>query len=82
MATYYLSQFFVLVVFVANLPSVIGTSCVADNVLRAIRREGEVGVLACQYLLSIPIEKQFTFVITEVSYIMSSGFESSLILPY
>jgi hypothetical protein len=72
MAIYHLSELVVLVILIANLPYTIGTSCAADNVLRGVRREGEVGVLDCQYLLSIPEESRFAFVVTEVSGIMSS----------
>lgn len=64
MALPYLSELIGLVILVANLPCAIASSCAADNVLRALRAEGEVGVLDCQYLLSIP---QPTFVVTEVS---------------
>jgi hypothetical protein len=65
-------NFVVLVVLIVSLPYTIGTSCAADNVLRAVRREGEVGVLDCQCLLSIPEESRFAFVATEVSGIVSS----------
>ena len=67
-----MSEVIALVVLIADLPDTIGTSCVADNVFRAVRREGEVGVLDCQYLFSIPEESRFAFVITEVSGIVSS----------
>ncbi|KAF8854993.1 hypothetical protein BDZ45DRAFT_746884 [Acephala macrosclerotiorum] len=48
------------------LTSLMGSLCITDNVLRAFCGEGEVGVLDCQYLLSIP---QPNFVITETIYL-------------
>lgn len=69
----YLSQLLVLVVWGANLPFTIGTSCNADNVLRAIRSEGEVGVLDCLDLFSIPVsEWKISYVFITVSELLTS----------